>query len=234
MWVPFNEGWGQFDTDAHRRTDQGSSIPRGWSTAPGGWTDRGSATSTTCTSIPGPACRRRKARASVLGEFGGLGLPVEGHTWLEKGNWGYRSFTTSGRLGEAYVDLMRQMRPLVWQGLSAAIYTQTTDVEIEVNGLMTYDRAVEKWPAAALASTKQLYEKPGRVVALLPTSQERRLNGHGLLKNRPRSGQSRLSTLHSGTKDPRDLESGQRPVRSCAPRGKRQTSGFGGNSNCRE
>jgi hypothetical protein len=113
-----------------------------------------------------------ESRASVLGEFGGLGLPIEGHTWLDKGNWGYRSFTSREALGAAYIDLVRRLRPLVWQGLSAAVYTQTTDVEIEVNGLMTYDRAVEKWPTGALDPTRRLFDPPGRVVPVLPTSKE--------------------------------------------------------------
>ena len=77
----------------------------------------------------------------MLGEFGGLGLPVRGHTWQDQKNWGYRSFTNSEALTTAYVDLIAKLFPLIEEkGLSAAVYTQTTDVEIEVNGLMTYDR----------------------------------------------------------------------------------------------
>jgi hypothetical protein len=95
---------------------------------------------------PGPgAPEPEQNRASVLGEFGGLGLPVAGHTWQEQKNWGYRSFTNAVDLTDAYVGLIQKLFPLISEkGLSAAVYTQTTDVEIEVNGLMTYDREVVK------------------------------------------------------------------------------------------
>jgi len=98
--------------------------------------------------------------AHFLGEFGGLGLPVEGHTWIEKGNWGYRSYKTTEELGQAYRDLMYQLRILVGDGLSAAIYTQTTDVEIEVNGMLTYDRAIVKLPPDAKELHARLSSPP--------------------------------------------------------------------------
>jgi hypothetical protein len=81
-----------------------------------------------------------KDRAVVLGEFGGLGLPVEGHTWTEKSNWGYQTFKNKEELFNRYQQLIDKLTTLIPKGLSAAIYTQTTDVETEVNGLMTYDR----------------------------------------------------------------------------------------------
>jgi hypothetical protein len=95
---------------------------------------------------PGPGSPEPEAnRAAVLGEFGGLGLPVSGHTWQREKNWGYRSFTDAEALTTAYLDLVAKLFPLIEaKGLSAAVYTQTTDVEVEVNGLMTYDRAVVK------------------------------------------------------------------------------------------
>src|SRR3546814_11448794 len=80
----------------------------------------------------------------VLGEFGGLGLPVEGHTWQEKDNWGYRSFENKKALTERYADYMERIPELIRRGLSAAVYTQTNDVEVEVNGLMTYERKIIK------------------------------------------------------------------------------------------
>jgi predicted component of type VI protein secretion system len=80
-----------------------------------------------------------------LGEFGGLGLPLAGHTWQDESNWGYRSYTSREELADAYRALIDKLVSLVRErGLSAAVYTQTTDVEIEVNGLMTYDRRVLK------------------------------------------------------------------------------------------
>ena len=88
---------------------------------------------------------------TVLGEFGGLGLPVRGHTWQDEANWGYRSFENREALNDGYVALLTKLRPLIGCGLAAAVYTQTSDVEIEVNGLMTYDRKVVKIPAAELS-----------------------------------------------------------------------------------
>ena len=81
----------------------------------------------------------------------GLGSPVEGHLWWNKRNWGYRTFEDLPKLQAGYEDLMQKLEPLVKQGLAAAVYTQTTDVEGEVNGLMTYDRKVIKFDAAKLS-----------------------------------------------------------------------------------
>ena len=95
----------------------------------------------------------------MLGEYGGLGLPVEGHTWQDKNNWGYRSFSNADTLFKTYSAYIDQLVPLIQKGLSAAIYTQTTDVEIEVNGLMTYDRKVIKMPADRLSAIhEKLYK----------------------------------------------------------------------------
>jgi hypothetical protein len=81
----------------------------------------------------------------VLGEFGGLGLPVRGHTWQSEKNWGYGVFANAEALTTAYLNLVAKLFPLIDEkGLSAAVYTQTTDVEVEINGLMTYDREVVK------------------------------------------------------------------------------------------
>ncbi|MHC4806692.1 MAG: beta-galactosidase, partial [Planctomycetota bacterium] len=91
-------------------------------------------------------------------EFGGLGLPVEGHTWQDEKNWGYRSYKTREELTDAYLALINNLRSLISGGLCAGIYTQTTDVEIEVNGLMTYDRAMIKMDVEkTAAANKRLY-----------------------------------------------------------------------------
>ena len=86
----------------------------------------------------------------VLGEFGGLGLPVENHTWQQKNNWGYQSFKSKEELYQKYASFIDRLELLIKKGLSAAIYTQTTDVEVEVNGLMTYDREIIKMPVDSL------------------------------------------------------------------------------------
>ena len=75
----------------------------------------------------------------MLGEFGGLGLPLEGHTWQRR-TTGATARSPTDALNDAYANLIRRLHPLIGKGLSAAVYTQTTDVEVEVNGLMTYDR----------------------------------------------------------------------------------------------
>jgi beta-galactosidase/beta-glucuronidase len=144
MWVCFNEGWGQFDTE--RITGWVRDLdPTRLVDSASGWTDRGTGDVVDIHAYPGPSAPPNEAgRAAVLGEFGGLGLPVRGHTWQDEANWGYRSFTTPEELTEAYVGLVENLAPMVERGLSAAVYTQTTDVEIEINGLMTYDRAVVK------------------------------------------------------------------------------------------
>ena len=90
-----------------------------------------------------------KQSALVLGEYGGLGLPLEGHTWNSKG-WGYQSFKTAEELFTRYKGLNTKLEAFIKAGLSAAVYTQTTDVEGEINGLMTYDRKIMKMPLVEL------------------------------------------------------------------------------------
>ena len=173
MWVPFNEGWGQYDTpevaewvkkyDPSRPVNEAS-----------GWNDQGSGDVSDMHSYPGPGMREPEdKRVGVLGEFGGLGMPVKGHTWQAEKNWGYVSYDTPEKLTDAYVDLLTLMRPLIGQGLSAAVYTQTTDVEIEVNGIMTYDREVVKMDEGRIAeAAKKLYATPPTLSVVLPTSEK--------------------------------------------------------------
>ncbi len=175
VWVPFNEGWGQFETDrilAETKAFDPTRLVDG----PSGWTDRGTGDLNDMHRYPGPGMPNlEEKRAVVLGEFGGLGLPVKGHTWQNEKNWGYRSFTEMPALRSAYADLIKKLRPLVAQGLASAIYTQTTDVEIEVNGLMTYDRKIMKFDAAELAALHApLYQPmaPIRTTTLVPTSEK--------------------------------------------------------------
>ncbi len=159
VWVPFNEGWGQFDTvrilNLTKQLDPTRLVdgPSGGNHFPAGdILDHHQ--------YPGPAVPPPASdRARVLGEFGGLGLPLPGHTWQAEKNWGYRSFTNSAALTDAYVGLIEKLKPMTGEpGVSAAIYTQTTDVEIEINGLMTYDRAVVKPDAARVTTAnKKLY-----------------------------------------------------------------------------
>ena len=152
MWVPFNEGWGQFSTA--KLTDWIHAFdPTRLVDTTSGWADRGVGDVHDIHSYPGPAAPPNESRrAAVLGEFGGLGLPVPEHTWQKEKNWGYRNFQNAEELTEAYEKLLEKLRPMVRDGLSAAVYTQTTDVEIEVNGLLTYDRARIKMNADRVAT----------------------------------------------------------------------------------
>jgi len=173
MWVPFNEGWGQYDTERLVAWVKQYDPTRLANNA-SGWADRGVGDVHDVHSYPGPAMPPLEAkRAAVLGEFGGLGLPIPGHTWQSEKNWGYRSFTSREALTEAYLGLLIKLYPLIEQGLSAAVYTQTTDVEIEVNGLMTYDRAIIKMPAERVAkANRRVYLPPPKISTLVPTSEK--------------------------------------------------------------
>ena len=112
-----------------------------------GWADRGVGDVHDIHSYPGPDMPElESSRAVILGEFGGLGLPVPGHTWQEEKNWGYRKYENVEQLTAAYRELIYNLYVLIHKGLAAAVYTQTTDVEIEVNGLMTYDRIIKMNP----------------------------------------------------------------------------------------
>ncbi|HEX5071306.1 MAG TPA: glycoside hydrolase family 2 TIM barrel-domain containing protein, partial [Vicinamibacterales bacterium] len=174
MWVPFNEGWGQYDTprivDAVRTRDPSRLVDNA-----SGWTDAKVGDVSDVHRYPGPGVPPKEAaRAAVLGEFGGLGLPLPGHTWQEQANWSYRGFTSQTELTNAFVSLLGRLHPLIGTpGLSAAVYTQTTDVEIEVNGLMTYDRAVIKPDEArARAAILALYTPPPTMREVLATSRD--------------------------------------------------------------
>lgn len=145
MWVPFNEGWGQYDTE--RITARVKQLdPTRLVNNASGWTDKGVGDVHDIHHYPEPvAPPAEENRASVLGEFGGLGLPVPGHTWQQDQNWGYENMPEATSLLAKYESFYSRVQQLVReQGLSAVVYTQTTDVEIETNGLMSYDREVDK------------------------------------------------------------------------------------------
>jgi beta-galactosidase/beta-glucuronidase len=155
QWVLFNEGWGQFDTvrltgvlkqiDPTRLVDDAS-----------GWTDRKVGDIVDKHHYPAPVKPELETnRASVQGEFGGLGLFVDGHTWAKK-SWGYQGMADGKALTARYVELMNDVLNLETNaGLTAAVYTQTTDVETECNGLMTYDRELIKPDVAAVSAANR-------------------------------------------------------------------------------
>jgi beta-galactosidase/beta-glucuronidase len=161
VWVPFNEGWGQFDAratadwlkayDPTRLVDHAS-----------GWFDQGGGDLRSLhvyfkkLSLEKPAA----ARAVVLSEFGGYSMKVAGHTWNPQAEFGYRKYSSPTELTEAYLGLLEnELEPWITAGLSAAIYTQAVDVEIEVNGYLTYDREVEKMDFDRIsAAHRRLFE----------------------------------------------------------------------------
>ena len=161
VWTPFNEAWGQFKTiDIANITKQKDPSRLVNSASGGNYYNAGDILD--LHNYPDPAMPRPEIfgakEALVLGEFGGLGLPVDEHTWQQK-NWGYQSFKSSDSLFERYSSLINRLEELIGKGLSAAVYTQTTDVEGEVNGFMTYDRKIIKMPLDKLKKVNQkLYQ----------------------------------------------------------------------------
>ena len=173
MWVPFNEGWGQYDVariDAFIRERDPTRLVN----ATSGWTDRGVGDVYDTHMYPGPAIERvPPARATLLGEFGGLGWPAEGHLWwTDKRNWGYRTYFSREDLNAKYREVVGDLVGPRALGLAAAIYTQTTDVEGEVNGLMTYDRELVKFDKDRLTDLhRQIYAAEGVASVLVATSE---------------------------------------------------------------
>lgn len=172
-WIPFNEGWGQFKTNEILEWTK-SLDPSRLVGGPSGWSDRGVGDLLDMHMYPGPGMFPPVAgRASVLGEFGGLGLPVAGHLWQDRDNWGYRTLKTADELESGYAALIEDLRPLIARGLAAAVYTQTTDVEGEVNGLITYDRRVIKIePERLRAINARAFLPPPSIITHLPTSEQ--------------------------------------------------------------
>lgn len=168
VWVPFNEAWGQFKTKEIAVWTKKHDPSRLVNSASGGnFEMEGTKIAGDIIDLhnypdakmPAPGIYG-KENILVLGEFGGLGLPVDGHVWQQKDNWGYQSFKNQDELYARYAGLIEHLGELIEAGLSAAVYTQTTDVEVETNGLMTYDRKVIKFDVTKMKSIHSpLYKK---------------------------------------------------------------------------
>ena len=155
VWVPFNEAWGQFDTEKAAEWTKTYDPSRLVNPASGG-NFRACGDILDLHNYPGPAMFLfDPVRVNVLGEYGGIGLAVENHLWWNKRNWGYVQFKNSDEVTAEYVKYARELKKMVPKGFSAAVYTQTTDVEGEVNGLMTYDRKVIKINEAEVRKANQ-------------------------------------------------------------------------------
>jgi beta-galactosidase/beta-glucuronidase len=153
-WVVHNEGWGQYETAALTRwvkSVDASRLVLGTT----GWLDRGVgdiASSHTYDLVPIPAKPDAK-RAIVIGEYGGVGWPITGHLWNpEMRNWGYQTYQSKEEFLAAFTKKIEAIIAMKPSGLCAGVYTQTSDVEGEVNGLMTYDRRVIKVEPAVMAA----------------------------------------------------------------------------------
>ena len=94
----------------------------------------------TCTIIRPDLYLYDPMRATVLGEYGGIGLVMKDHLWMPDRNWGYVKFNNPEEVTTEYIKYAEHLLQLIPRGFSAGVYTQITDVEGEVNGLMTYDR----------------------------------------------------------------------------------------------
>ena len=143
-WVPFNEAWGQFKTPEIAEWTKNYDPSRLVNPASGGnHYDVGDMLD--MHNYPEPAMGLYDSKRScVLGEYGGIGLAVQDHLWETGRNWGYVQYKTSDEATKAFIDMAEKLKQLIPFGYSAAVYTQTTDVEMEINGLMTYDRKVIK------------------------------------------------------------------------------------------
>jgi len=195
MWVVFNEGWGQFDTPRLTELVQQLDPTRLVNNA-SGWTDAKAGHVMDIHNYPEPACPpKEETRTAVLGEFGGLGLPVTGHMW-KSDHWGYKAMADAEALTRKYEQMLKKTYELRdAAGLAAAVYTQTTDVEIEANGLLTYDRAVVKVDAERVAAANRgdfsKMPPPPVIAELVPTSQ-----------SAPQQWRYRLTTPGAGWEQP--------------------------------
>lgn len=155
VWVPFNEAWGQFKTAEIAEWTKSHDPSRLVNPASGGnFYHTGDITD--LHNYPGPAMYLFDAkRVNVLGEYGGIGLPLENHLWQADKNWGYVQFKNAKEVTDEYVKYAQELKGFIQRGFSAAVYTQTTDVEGEVNGLMTYDRKVIKVEESRVKSINQ-------------------------------------------------------------------------------
>ena len=144
VWVPFNEAWGQFKTKEIAEWTKQYDPSRLVNPASGG-NHYPVGDMLDLHNYPHPELYLYDGqRPTVLGEYGGIGWAVKGHLWEPDRNWGYVQFNSSKEVTDQYVEYAEQLKTLIKHGFSAAVYTQTTDVEVEVNGLMTYDREMIK------------------------------------------------------------------------------------------
>ena len=151
VWVPFNEAWAQFETEKAVAFTKEKDPTRLVNPSSGGNFVEGLGDILDNHHYPNPAMYLwNPDLVNVLGEYGGIGLPLEGHLWQADRNWGYVQYKNGEEVLAEYEKFADELIGLIKDGCAAAVYTQTTDVEIEVNGLMTYDRKVVKMDQSKL------------------------------------------------------------------------------------
>ncbi len=144
VWVPFNEGWGQFDsaeaTEFVRKLDDTRLID-----SASGWFDQGAGDFLSEHNYfhKLKARRDKKDRAFVLSEYGGYAHHVSGHSFTDR-IYGYKKYDSLESYQKALEALNKQIKSMIPDGLCGAVYTQVSDVEEEVNGILTYDRKICK------------------------------------------------------------------------------------------
>lgn len=155
MWIPFNEAWGQFKTVEITNWTKQYDPSRIVNQASGG-------NFFECGDVidqhhyPQPYMRFfDMSRVNILGEYGGIGFPMKGHLWTPDRNWGYIKFNSKKEVTDQYVKYGEMLLDFVKRGYSAGVYTQTTDVEVEVNGVMTYDRKEIKMDESRIREINQ-------------------------------------------------------------------------------
>lgn len=144
IWVPFNEAWGQFKTKEITEWTKSMDPSRLVNSASGGnYFDCGDIVDSHDYGNP-IMYMFNNQKVNVVGEYGGIGCAVDGHLWVKDKNWGYGKMRSQEEVTKRFVELTNRFIDMTKYGCFGAIYTQTTDVEIEVNGLFTYDRKVLK------------------------------------------------------------------------------------------
>ena len=169
-WVPFNEAWGQFKTEEISQLTKNIDPSRLVNAASGGnYYNVGDITD--IHNYPEPKILfYNPNQSNVLGEYGGIGLAIENHLWQSDKNWGYVKYKSSEKATDEYVNFANQLLEMVLKGFSGAIYTQTTDVEGEVNGLITYDRKIIKLDMERVKeiNKKVIKELPAKFIRIPP------------------------------------------------------------------
>lgn len=158
-WIPFNEAWGQYNTvDIAEWTKQYDPSRLVNPASGGNFFAVGDILD--IHNYPEPAIRLvDPSRATVLGEYGGIGYAAEGHLWKPDRNWGYVRYNSPEEVTEEYINFVNMLIDQARKVYSAAVYTQTTDVENEVNGFLTYDRKVMKMDVDSVrAANRRLIE----------------------------------------------------------------------------